>query len=174
MRVQPCLTLIDHKEHNILHFRKFLIHPEIHQKYLRKRYASYPNYFFSLLSVFMEVNIVLCCPICFLKRRLDLLQNSGSAVCCSKANNLRASASRKERWFNQKSWQSGLISRDQPQRSCSTTMIFKGKSGVKGRISVNHGGRWLGSASVSLMSRQQTGWFFLQMLSYLQDPPAAP
>ena len=47
----------------------------------------------------------------------------------------------KKWWFNQKSWQSGLISRDQHQRSCSTTTIFKGKSGVKGRISVNHGGR---------------------------------
>ena len=49
-------ALIDHKEHNILHFRKFLIYPEIHQKYLRKRYVSYPNYFFSLLSVYMFVH----------------------------------------------------------------------------------------------------------------------
>ena len=58
MRVPPCLTLIDHKEHNIFHFRKFLIHPEIHQIsiYRQKRYVSYPNYFFSLLSVYMFVH----------------------------------------------------------------------------------------------------------------------
>lgn len=36
-----------------------------------------------------------------------MLLNSGTAAHCSKAHNPEASVSRKERYFNQKSWQTG-------------------------------------------------------------------
>lgn len=65
------------------------------------------------------------------KLRLVILQNSGSAACCSKVSNQRTSVSRKERCFNQERVKSGeedvLISWDQLPKILLSHDSFKGK-----------------------------------------------
>ena len=83
-----------------------------------------------------------------------------------KVSNWEESFGRKEMWFNQKSWQSGEKVDLCPKtnwRILSAMTTFKGKK--RGRILVNHWGKRVGSAFVSIVCKLADSLFILSRWS---------
>ena len=97
-----------------------------------------------------------------------LLSNSDSAACYSEPI-AREASGRKERCFNQKSWQTGEEVDLGPEINssgfCPAMTIFKGKTGEW-----SLSGLWRQEIEFCIILLWvQIGWLFLQMLSCLHD-----